>query len=204
MRKMIAGMSGVLFCLTVLTVACASPDVRPYSIVAPRLSCERAHQLSTQVLARLGYATTGVVSTTEGEPSVVRGVRTGPYGEERVSVRIACGADGVHVDANPEVSPCEQANRLARQSVERLGYVVDSFTPAVNEGRHGLVKATKVEGGQRETVALTITCTNEAVFVDARSDNPVVASADFTSAISDFRRGFFALFKPMAEAEQKK
>jgi hypothetical protein len=65
------------------------------------------------------------------------------------------------------------------------------------------VKATKEAGGQRETVTLTITCTDEAVFVDARSDNPVVASTDFTSAITDFRRGFFALFKPLADAEQK-
>jgi hypothetical protein len=200
---MFAGVSGILFLLTVFAVACASPDVRPYTIVAPRLSCERAHQLSMQVVERLGYAATAVAPTADSDPSIVRGVRTGPQGEETVSVRIVCGSDGVHVDANPDVSPCEQANRLARQSVERLGYAVDSFVPAINEGRRGLVKATKEAGGQRETVTLTITCTDEAVFVDARSDNPVVASTDFTSAITDFRRGFFALFKPLADAEQK-
>lgn len=204
MCQLFAGGGGAFIILTVFTIACASPDVRPYMIVAPHLSCERARQLSTQVIERLGYTATAATPATGGEPSLVRGVRRGPQGEETVSVSISCGADGVHVDAKPEVSPCEQANRLAHQSVERLGYKIDSFVPAVNEGRQGFVKATKEADGQRETVTLTITCTDEAVLVDTRSDNPVVASADFASPITDFRRGFFALFKPMADAEQEK
>jgi hypothetical protein len=38
--------------------------------------------------------------------------------------------------------------------------------------------------------------------VDTRSDSPLAASADFTAAITDFRRGFFALFKPLADGAQ--
>jgi hypothetical protein len=203
-QKTVVGMGALFFTVMAMTIACASPEVRPYSIVAPQLSCERAQQLSRQVMERLGYAISTITPASTETPGVIRGVRTGPQGEETVSVKISCATGGVHVDANPDVSPCEQANRITRQSVERLGYAVDSFIPAVNEGRNGVVRGKKEEDGKQDTVVLTITCTNEAIFVDARSDNPIVASANFTSAITDFRRGFFALFKPMADAEQRK
>jgi hypothetical protein len=203
-HRTLAGIGGPLCILAIMSIACASPEVRPYSIVAPQLSCERAHQLSQQVVERLGYTLSTMSPASNAEPGVIRGVRQGPRGEETVSVKISCTAEGVYIDANPDVTPCEQANQITRQSVERLGYAVDSFVPAVNEGRKGVVKGTKEEDGKRDTIMLTITCTNEAIFVDTRSDNPIVASADFTSAITDFRRGFFALFKPIADAEQRK
>jgi hypothetical protein len=135
---------------------------------------------------------------------VIRAARKSPHGEDSVAVHIACDADGVRVEAIPDRSPCDQANQIARHSVERLGYAVESFMPAVNEGRQGLVKGTREISGAQEAVTLTISCTDEAVHIDTRSDNPVVASTQFTAAITDFRRGFFALFKPLAEAEQQK
>lgn len=190
----------------VLTAACAAPEPRPYSIVTPHLSCERAQQLSQQVMERLRYTVSVATPATSHTAGLLRGVRPRPQGpgEESVSVKITCGADGVHVDANPDVPPCEQANQLTRQSVEQLGYSLSSFTPAVMNGRRGVVQATKADAGKQDVIMLTITCTDEAVFVDTQSDNPVVMSANFASAITDFRRGFFSLFKPMADAEPRK
>lgn len=42
------------------------------------------------------------------------------------------------------------------------------------------------------------------LYVDTRSDSPLVASADFTAAITDFRREFFSLFKPLADEAQRR
>jgi hypothetical protein len=56
-----------------------------------------------------------------------------------------------------------------------------------------------------DTVTLTITCDADAVYVDTSADSPILASQDFTTAITDFRRGFFSLFKPLAaEVQQEK
>jgi hypothetical protein len=201
-RKTVSLFGGGLFLVITTSLACASP--RPYSISLSNFSCERAQQLARQVVGRLGYAVTSITPASQRTVGVIRGARKSPHGEDTVAVHIACGADGVQVEATPDLSPCDQANHIARHSVERLGYAVSSFIPAVNEGRKGLVKGTREISGVQETVALTITCTDEVVHVDTRSDNPVVASTEFTTAITDFRRGFFALFKPLAEAEQRK
>ena len=52
----------------------------------------------------------------------------------------------------------------------------------------------------QETVTVTILCGNEAIFMDTASDSPLLKSPEFLQPISDVRRGFFAYFKPMAEA----
>jgi len=85
--------------------------------------------------------------------------------------------------------------------MKRLGYTVTSFLPALPaESGNSQREAGEFSGAG--LVALTVTCTDEAVFVDTRSDSPLAASADFTAAITDFRRGFFALFKPLADDAQ--
>jgi len=186
--------------LLLTTPVYAAAEPRPYAIFAQRMSCERAHQLATQVVERLGYTVTTpspATSTGEGE---IKGARKGTRGEETVTVKMTCGSDGVHVDANPDIPPCEQANQIAYHTVERSGYTVATFVPAVTGKKAGLVKG-KHEG-TGETVTLTISCTAEAVYIDTRSDSPLVASGDLTTAITDFRRGFFSLFKPLADAER--
>jgi hypothetical protein len=201
-RKTVSQFGVSLFLVITTSLACASS--RPYSISLANFSCERAQQLARQVVERLGYAVTSITPASQRTAGMIRGARKSPHGEDTVTVHVACGADGVQVEATPDLSPCDQANQIARHSVERLGYAVSSFIPAVNEGRKGFVKGNREISGVQETVALTITCTDEAVHVETRSDTPVVASTEFTTAITDFRRGFFALFKPLAEAEQQK
>jgi len=186
-----------------VTLACAAPDARPYAIFTSALTCEQAQQLASRVVERLGYTITASSPATGSDAGMIHGARQNTEGQETVSVKITCGADGVRVDAEADIPPCEQANRLAQRTVARLGYTVTSFVPAVTGEKVGTVKG-KREGDQaQDSVALTITCTPEAVYVDTRSDNPLAASTDFTAAITDFRRGFFALFKPAVDAAQQ-
>jgi len=194
---------GIATYLLTATLACAAPDTRPYTIVAPALTCEQAHQHSSRVMERLGYTVTSSPPVLENGQGEIRGARATGDGQETVTVKIACMADGVHVDAEADIPPCQQANQLAQRTVERLGYNVTSSVPAVTNGRVGMVRGKRQNAQAQDTVTLTITCTDEAVYVDTRSDSPLVISSDFTAAISDFRRGFFALFKPLADEAQR-
>lgn len=173
-----------------------------YSIVVPGMSCERAHELSTTVMERLGYTIAQTTPAVGSAPGLIRGARKGPHGDIAVSVKITCEHEKVHIDANPDISPCEQANRITRQSVEKLGYAITEFTPAVMDGQTGVVVGTKEEDGKSDAVELTISCSREVVHIETYSDNPVLISTNFASAITDFRRGFFSVFKPLADAEQ--
>src|SRR5262245_46528025 len=185
------------------TLACATPGAPPYAIFTSALTCEQAQQLATRVVERLGYTITSSSPAVGSSAGMIHGARQRVEGQETVSVKITCGADGVQVDAEGDIPPCEQANQLAQRTVERLGYMVTSVVPAVTGEKVGIVKG-KREGGQaQDSVSLTITCTPEAVYVDTRSDSPLAISTDFTAAITDFRRGFFALFKPAADAAQR-
>jgi hypothetical protein len=195
--------SCVVLPLTV-AAACAAPEPRLYAIVAPGMSCERAHELSASVMERLGYTVAQTTPVVGSEPGVIRGSRKEPQGEMSVSVKITCDSEKVHVDANPDVSPCEQANRITRQSVEKMGYAITEFKPAVMDGQTGVVTGTKEEDGKSDAVELTISCSREVVHIETYSDNPVLMSMNFATAITDFRRGFFSVFKPLADAEQKK
>ncbi len=202
MRRNSSLIWGIVAGVCALAFAGYTPKPRPYAIFAPSLSCEQAQQLAHRVVERLGYAATSPAPANESRASIIRGKREGVLGPETVTVTITCGADGVHVNAEADVPPCEQANRIVRRTVERLGYTVTSHTPAAY-GQRGVIKGTRYEGREQDTVMLTITCDADAVYVDTRSDSPVVASTDFTAAITDFRRGFFALFNPLATAGQR-
>jgi len=203
MRKAKSFAWGISICLLIPTLTCAVPDTRPYAIVAPALTCEQAHQLSSRVMERLGYTVTASSLASGDSEGRIHGARQRPQGQETVTVKISCMADGVHVNAEADIPPCQQANQLAQRTVERLGYTVSSTVPAVTNGREGVVKGKRHGAQAQDTVTLTITCTDEAVYVDTRSDSPLVVSSDFTAAITDFRRGFFALFKPLADEAQR-
>lgn len=201
-RMLLVWSCAVLFMSAAMVYA--APESRLYSIVVPGMACERAHELSTSVMERLGYAISETSPAAGSEPGVIRGARKGPQGEIFVSVKITCDSEKVYVDANPDILPCEQANQITRQSVEKLGYTVTEFKPAVMDGQPGVVAGRKEENGKSDVVELTIFCSQEVVHIETYSDNPVVLSANFTAAITDFRRGFFSVFKPLADAEQKK
>jgi hypothetical protein len=184
------------------TFACAAPDARPYAIFTSALTCEQAQQLATRVTERLGYTITSSSPASGSSAGMIHGARQGVDGQETVSVKVTCGVDGVRVDAEADIPPCEQANRLAQRTVEHLGYTVTSVVPAITGEKVGIVKGKREGGEVQDSVALSVTCTPEAVYVDTRSDSPLAASTDFTAAITDFRRGFFSLFKPAADAAQ--
>lgn len=186
----------------VWTLACAGYTPKSSAIFVSALSCEQTQQLAHRVVERLGYAATLPTPIDENGMSVIRGERAGVLGPETVTVTLTCEADGVDVEAEADLPPCEQANQIVRRTVERLGYTLTSYTPASYRKR-GVIRGKRGEGQAQDTVMLTIACDADAVYVDTRSDSPVVASTEFTAAITDFRRGFFALFTPLATAGQQ-
>lgn len=188
-------------CLEVLAVAtaCQSAESQFYTIFEPTLTCDQARTISTRAVERLGYTAQIVSSASDEKTSLVRGTRDGSAGKEAVTVSIACSVDGVRVEAIADVPPCEQANQRASQAMERLGFTITTFSPA-STGKRGVIKGSR-EGAQgEESTTATILCSAEAVYVDTAADSPLLASEDFLRPISDVRRGFFALFKPMAAA----
>jgi hypothetical protein len=200
--RSLAFFTGITAGVFALAFAGYTPKPRPYTIFEPTLPCEYAQQLAHRVVERLGYSASPLPQT-KNTQTVIKGQRDGVLGPETVSVTISCGADGVHVDAEADTPPCEQANHIVHRTVARLGYTITSFTPASVNGKRGIIKGQRKDQHEHDTVTLTITCDTDAVYVDTRSDSPVVASADFTSAITDFRRGFFAVFKPLAAEAQR-
>jgi len=188
-------------CVEVLTAAtaCQSAESQFYTIFEPALTCDQARTISTRAVERLGYTAQTVSPTSDEKTSLVRATRDGSAGKEAVTVTIACGVDGVHVEAIPDVPPCEQANQRASQAMEHLGFTVTTFSPA-STGKRGVIKGTRAGSQGEETTTATILCSPEAVYVDTAADSPLLASEDFLRPISDVRRGFFALFKPMAAA----
>jgi hypothetical protein len=183
----------------VLPVFTAEPAL--YSIFDPHLTCAQATHLSKRVVERLGYA----LSTTEasGEKETrITATRGGTAHGEKLAVKIVCENDGVHVEAIPDVSPCEQANQRAKQAMEQLQFTVTSFSPATI-GKRGVIEGTRDRPAGQETTMATIHCSAEAVYIDASEESPLLTNPEFLKPISDIRRGFFALFKPMAAALKK-
>ncbi len=173
-------------------------ELRRYALFEPELTCEQAHRLSHRVLERLGFKITFSQPAPPGGTGILQGSREEHLGPERVTVKITCKDEGVYVDSESDLPPCEQANRVSYRAVERLGFTVTAFVPA-SEGGSGMVKGVREGSRGREQVALTITCGADAIYIDTSSEkNPLLDSEDFYLAIGDFRRGFYALFRGMA------
>ncbi len=117
-------------------------------------------------------------------------------------MQIVCQPGGVRVEATPDISPCEQANQRAKQAMEQLQFTITSFSPATT-GKRGVIKGTRERPEGQETTMATIHCNAEAVYIDASEESPLLTNPEFLKPISDIRRGFFALFKPMAAALAK-
>jgi len=176
-----------------------SAEPSGYAIFAPQLSCAQATQLSKRVVERLGYALAASEASGEKE-TLITATRRESVGSEKLTVKILCGTDGVHVEAIPDVSPCEQANQRAEQAMKQLQFTVTSFSPAAM-GKRGVIKGVRERPEGQETAMATIQCTPEAVYIDTPDDSPLLGSPDFLRPISDIRRGFFALFTPTAAAK---
>jgi len=183
----------------VLPVFTAEPVL--YSIFDPHLTCAQATHLSKRVVERLGYALSTSEASGENETRITA-TRGGAAHGEKLAVKIVCGNDGVHVEAIPDVSPCEQANQRAKQAMEQLQFTVTSFSPATMDKR-GVIKGARTRPGGQETTMATILCSAEAVYIEASEESPLLTNPEFLKPISDIRRGFFALFKPMAAALKK-
>jgi len=163
-----------------------------YAIFETTLTCEEANRTAHRAVERLGYQVTAFSPATTDKVGELKGSRTGMWGEpEPVVVQITCGTEGIQVDSHPEIPPCEQANRISRLAVERLGYQVTEFTPAA-VGKPGIVKGEK-QGEQ--PAAITLFCDGKMVVMETHLDSPLLRKKDFYTTISDFRRGFFAMFK---------
>jgi hypothetical protein len=204
MQKIQYSLIVIVIGLVTTAMAGVTPKPQPYAIFEPALPCDQAQQLAHRVVERLGYVPTPPVPVPDSTASIIKGQREGVFGPEAVTVKITCGTDGVHIDAQSDVPPCEQTNQIVRRTAERLGYTITSFTPAVANGRKGVLTGKQESQHEQDTVTLTIKCDDDAIHVDTHSDNPVVVSTDFTAAITDFRRGFFSLFKPLAAERQQK
>lgn len=206
MNKISSVIAGLVAGLLSVALAGNTPKPQPYAIFEPALSCGHAFQLAQRVVERLGYTVIAPPPPADAEDStkkVIRGSREGVLGPEPVTVTITCRPDGVQVDAEADTPPCEQANQIVRRTLEHLGYTVTSYSPA-GYGKKGVIEGKRENEQEQDTATLTITCEPEAIYVDAHAESPVVLTTNFTAAITDFRRGFYSLFKPLAaEAQQK-
>jgi hypothetical protein len=193
--------SGVLtwgFCLMAVAVKSDVIGMPLYTIVEPQLSCEQATQLSAQTIARLGYTLTTSVSTAEHRTTLTA-MRTTASKQDELTVTISCDGAGARIEAVPELSPCEQANLRVTTGMAQLGFILTSTFPA-RMGSRGFMQGTRDGPHGQETVTATIICRTEAILMDTPADSPLLKSSEFLQPISDVRRGFFALFKPMAAA----
>lgn len=102
-----------------------SSAVKPedeYGIFETSLPCAEVNQITRRSVERLGYQVESFTPATAETMGVLKGARSFTWGDkEPVTVKIACKAGGIDVDARPDVPPCEQANRISRLAVEHLG-----------------------------------------------------------------------------------
>ena len=186
------------FCLIAVVVKSDVAGTPLYAIVEPKLSCEQATQLSTRAIERLGYTLTTSVSTPE-HGTTLTAMRTTANKPDELTVTISCDSAGSRIDAVPDLSPCEQANQRVTTGMAQLGFTLTATFPA-RMGSRGFIQGTREGPHGQETVTATIICGTEAIFMDTLADSPLLKSSEFLQPISDARRGFFALFKPMAAA----
>jgi hypothetical protein len=163
-----------------------------YGIIETSLSCEEVNQISHRSIQRLGYKIDSFTPAAGDKPGLIKASRTFVWGDkEPVTVKIACKTGGIAVDARPDIPPCEQANRISRLAVEHLGYTVTEFTPAA-VGKPGIVKGKK---DKEPEVFITLFCEGRMVTMDTSMDSPLLRNSEFYTALTDFRRGFFATYK---------
>ena len=164
-----------------------------YPIIDAALTCEQANRVSHRAVERLGHTVASFTPATAEKAGEIKGIREGLWGEkEPVTVKVTCPPAGPHIDAHPDILPCEQGNRISRLTIERQGYRVTEFTPA-GIGKAGIVKGEKKD---QPPLVITLFCSrNNGVVMETTMDSPVLKNKDFFLAISDFERGFFAMFK---------
>lgn len=167
-----------------------------YVIVAPRLSCTHATQLATQTIERLGYTLTTSAQPSE-QGTILTATRTIANNLDGLTVTLSCASAGIRVEAIPDLSPCEQANQRVLLGMAELGFTPTDSFPA-RTGYRGFLQGTRNGPHGRETVSATIRCGAHAIWMDMPDDSPLLKSTAYLQPISDVRRGFFALFKPMA------
>jgi hypothetical protein len=183
-------------CLIAVVVKSDVVGMPLYAIVEPHLSCAQATQLATQTIERLGYALTISVSTPE-QGTTLTALRTTANRPDELTVTISCDSAGARIEAVPDLSPCEQANQRVTMGMAELGFTLTSNFPA-RTGSRGFLQGMRNGPHGQETVTATIICGAEAIWMDMPADSPLLKSSEYLQPISDVRRGFFALFKPMA------
>lgn len=131
MRKASRILWGICACvLTAALVDCAAaPMRRRYAISEPTLTCDQANRISYRAVERLGYTVTSFTPASASGAGVIKGARGAPLGQETVTVKITCDADGVHVDANSD-NPL-----LASEDFRRGFYVL--FKGMTDLAQHG-------------------------------------------------------------------
>ena len=174
-----------------------------FDINEPQMGCEEAHRITRRALERLYYkvadAPPPADTGRQHVPSTITAQRMGFWGEpEPVSVTISCTADGVRVAPRARIPPCEQANRIMRKAVEKAGYAVTTYRPAALGG----VGRIRGEQPGQKPLELTIACEVERnrVIIDTSSESPLMAAGSgFYDALSDFQRGFEAMFRAVVD-----
>lgn len=184
---------GVCFIASGVTSDITVPPL--YVIVEPHLSCTRATQLATQTIERLGYTLTTSVPTPE-QGTLLTATRTIANKPDGLTVTISCDRAGTRVEAIPDLSPCEQANQRVMTGMAELGFTPTAIFPA-RMGSRGFMQGARDGPHGQETVSATILCGAHAIWMDMPDDSPLLKSAAYLQPISDVRRGFFAIFKPM-------
>ncbi len=174
------------------TPAAALDPADEYAIAETALDCAEVDRLAHRSLERLDYKITSSTPAGLDTVGVLKGARAFAWGDqETVTVKILCKGGQVDVDARPDVPPCEQGNRISRLAIENLGYKVTEFSPAA-VGKPGMVKG--AQKGKPE-IYIALFCEGRMVTMDTSSESPLLANRDFYNAITDFRRGFYAVYQ---------
>jgi hypothetical protein len=88
-----------------------------------------------------------------------------------------------------ETMACDDANRLAHDTLVAMGYRITGFDPAV-EGQRGTLRGEREDhanGAERQRVGVSIDCTGAGALLDAGEEGKWVGQADF-------KRGFLIAF----------
>lgn len=101
---------------------------------------------------------------------------------------VSSGCVARHVMLSEKGLTCVEAQRIAIDTVRRMGYTISETTKAT-PGTPGVILAALTEGTNTRGLMVTVACTTLGAEVEAKSDQTGLADLNFSS---EFRRNFEA------------
>ena len=101
---------------------------------------------------------------------------------------LLCGCVARHVTLSEKGLTCAEAQRLAIDTVRRMGYAITESTNAT-PGTPGVILGSRTEGTTTRGLMVSVACTTLGAEVEAKSDQSGLSDLNFSS---EFRRNFEA------------